>query len=261
MDKHTLRHAAYPNVWAIGDCSSLPTSKTIAAITSEVRGVHNQSTLSAWSVDPAPSQLIDPPTPQPPQTDRPPCWCITSRGCCRARSPPPSTTATPAARSSRCVPCPSIPLVPNPPDRPAAPVAPRPYRPNSPGSIQNTHPKQKSRRPQQGYSSLLLAEFKYGGEVAETFGAVLDQAEPRWAFLQMKKYVRACVPLWRRPYHYQWERPVGWTAYCWHTDSTQKLTLTPPPKKQVFPAAYWELFLRGYWYGSRGVIPPSFSDN
>ena len=38
VDKYTLRHSAYPNVWAIGDCSSLPTSKTIAAITSEVGG-------------------------------------------------------------------------------------------------------------------------------------------------------------------------------------------------------------------------------
>ncbi|TFJ84549.1 hypothetical protein NSK_004014 [Nannochloropsis salina CCMP1776] len=65
-----------------------------------------------------------------------------------------------------------------------------------------------------GYSSLLLAEFKYGGEVAETFGRVIDQAEPRWAFLQLKKH--------------------------------------------VFPFAYWELFLRGRWFGTRGVIPPSF---
>ena len=65
-----------------------------------------------------------------------------------------------------------------------------------------------------GYSSLLLCEFKYGGELAETFGAVLDQAEPRWAFMQLKKY--------------------------------------------VFPAAYWELFLRGRWFGPKGPIPPTF---
>lgn len=32
VDKHTLRHAAYPNVFALGDASSLPTSKTVAAI-------------------------------------------------------------------------------------------------------------------------------------------------------------------------------------------------------------------------------------
>ncbi len=32
VDKHTLRHARYPNVYSLGDCSSLPTSKTGAAI-------------------------------------------------------------------------------------------------------------------------------------------------------------------------------------------------------------------------------------
>ena len=32
VDKHTLRHVRYANVFALGDCSSLPTSKTGAAI-------------------------------------------------------------------------------------------------------------------------------------------------------------------------------------------------------------------------------------
>lgn len=32
VDKHTLAHTRYPNVFALGDCSSLPTSKTGAAI-------------------------------------------------------------------------------------------------------------------------------------------------------------------------------------------------------------------------------------
>jgi sulfide:quinone oxidoreductase len=32
VDKHTLQHARYPNVWGLGDASSLPTSKTGAAI-------------------------------------------------------------------------------------------------------------------------------------------------------------------------------------------------------------------------------------
>jgi sulfide:quinone oxidoreductase len=32
VDKHTLQHVRYPNVFALGDCSSLPTSKTGAAI-------------------------------------------------------------------------------------------------------------------------------------------------------------------------------------------------------------------------------------
>lgn len=32
VDKHTLQHKRYPNVFALGDCSNLPTSKTGAAI-------------------------------------------------------------------------------------------------------------------------------------------------------------------------------------------------------------------------------------
>jgi sulfide:quinone oxidoreductase len=32
VDKHTLRHARYPNIFALGDASSLPTSKTGAAV-------------------------------------------------------------------------------------------------------------------------------------------------------------------------------------------------------------------------------------
>lgn len=32
VDKHTMQHVRYPNVFSLGDCSSLPTSKTAAAI-------------------------------------------------------------------------------------------------------------------------------------------------------------------------------------------------------------------------------------
>ena len=32
VDKHTLQHVRYPNVFALGDASSLPTSRTGAAI-------------------------------------------------------------------------------------------------------------------------------------------------------------------------------------------------------------------------------------
>lgn len=35
VDKYTLRHNKYPNVWSLGDCSSLPNSKTAAAIFSQ----------------------------------------------------------------------------------------------------------------------------------------------------------------------------------------------------------------------------------
>jgi len=31
VDKHTLQHVKYKNVFAVGDCSTAPTSKTAAA--------------------------------------------------------------------------------------------------------------------------------------------------------------------------------------------------------------------------------------
>eukprot|EP01017_Pseudomicrothorax_dubius_P030375 TRINITY_DN3789_c0_g1_i2.p1 TRINITY_DN3789_c0_g1~~TRINITY_DN3789_c0_g1_i2.p1 ORF type:complete len:396 (+),score=104.05 TRINITY_DN3789_c0_g1_i2:64-1251(+) len=36
VDAGTLRHKVYPNIWSLGDTSNLPTSKTIAAITSQI---------------------------------------------------------------------------------------------------------------------------------------------------------------------------------------------------------------------------------
>jgi len=42
IHKYTLQHNKYPNIFALGDCSSLPTSKTAAAITSQTHVVkHN----------------------------------------------------------------------------------------------------------------------------------------------------------------------------------------------------------------------------
>ena len=32
INKHTLQHVNYPNVFGIGDCTNLPTSKTAAAV-------------------------------------------------------------------------------------------------------------------------------------------------------------------------------------------------------------------------------------
>ena len=32
VDRGTLRHTKYPNIWGIGDCTSLPCAKTAAAI-------------------------------------------------------------------------------------------------------------------------------------------------------------------------------------------------------------------------------------
>lgn len=42
VDKDTMQHVKYPNVYSIGDCANLPTSKTAAAITSQAPVlVHN----------------------------------------------------------------------------------------------------------------------------------------------------------------------------------------------------------------------------
>lgn len=113
VDKFTLRHAAYPNVFAIGDCSSLPTSKTIAAITSEVRGAAlGWLVLLVFRVRKSirsiikqikqtdPRRLTRPHTH--PSTHRRPSWCTTCCGSWTGRRPRRSTTATPAAPSSRC---------------------------------------------------------------------------------------------------------------------------------------------------------------
>ena len=48
VDKHTLRHPDFPNVFSLGDVSSLPTSKTGAAIRKEAPAlVHNLLTVRA----------------------------------------------------------------------------------------------------------------------------------------------------------------------------------------------------------------------
>lgn len=35
LDKYTLRHKKYRNVWGLGDCTNLPNSKTAAAAFSQ----------------------------------------------------------------------------------------------------------------------------------------------------------------------------------------------------------------------------------
>ena len=32
VNKHTLQHSKYPNIFGLGDCTNLPTSKTAAAV-------------------------------------------------------------------------------------------------------------------------------------------------------------------------------------------------------------------------------------
>lgn len=132
-------------------------------------------------------------------TYRRPSSSTTSCASWMARPPQPNTTATPAAPSSRSV----ITWISRRwrkkgEGTQALPISPPSlHAHHNPPTTRPTHPPTHTsfyiHNTQQGYSSLLLAEFKYGGVPAETFGAVLDQAEPRWAFLQMKKYVRVCV--------------------------------------------------------------------
>jgi NADH dehydrogenase FAD-containing subunit len=37
VSKETLQHTKYPNVFGLGDCTTLPTSKTAAAVASQSR--------------------------------------------------------------------------------------------------------------------------------------------------------------------------------------------------------------------------------
>lgn len=42
VNKETLQHVKYPNVFALGDCAGIPTSKTAAAVGSQVKKYRNQ---------------------------------------------------------------------------------------------------------------------------------------------------------------------------------------------------------------------------
>jgi sulfide:quinone oxidoreductase len=56
VDQHSLRHKTYKNVWSIGDAAGLPTSKTVAAITSQapiltyniLAGMHGKELLHSY---------------------------------------------------------------------------------------------------------------------------------------------------------------------------------------------------------------------
>ncbi|MBK8500423.1 MAG: NAD(P)/FAD-dependent oxidoreductase [Flavobacteriales bacterium] len=54
VDKHTLRHVRYPNVWSIGDAAALPTSKTGAAIRKQAPTVV-ANMLAAMAGEPLPA--------------------------------------------------------------------------------------------------------------------------------------------------------------------------------------------------------------
>jgi len=57
VDKNTLQHNKYKNVFSLGDCANLPTSKTVAAITQQaptlvsnlIATIHNQPLKSKYN--------------------------------------------------------------------------------------------------------------------------------------------------------------------------------------------------------------------
>lgn len=130
VDKSTTQHTKYPNVFSIGDASSLPNSKTAAAITSQTPVLVHNLLAAMEGKD------------------------------------------LKAAYSGYA----SCPLL-------------------------------------TGHNELMLCEFKYGGVPAETFKSILgSQDKPKRIFYHLKK--------------------------------------------DFFPWVYWELFVKGAWYGPRGVLQP-----
>lgn len=137
VDKYTTQHVRYPNVFALGDSSSLPTSKTMAAITGQAPVlVHNLLRVMRGK----------------------------------------RATATYDGFTS----CPIV----------------------------------------LGYDKLLMTEFVYDCVPQETFTRIplpfLDQGKPSFFFFLVKKY--------------------------------------------VFPFVYWNLFMKGRWYGSRLIFKPDYSE-
>lgn len=132
VDEKTLQSTKFPNVWSLGDASSLPTSKTAAAVMSQAPILaHNFYKVRQGE----------------------------------------ASNATYDGYTS----CPLL----------------------------------------VGYGKLILAEFGYGGQIKESFAKYgAEQGVPsRWA------------------YHL---------------------------KKDVFPVAYFNLFLKGLWYGRNGLLKPKF---
>lgn len=46
-NKFTMRHNKYNNIWGIGDCTSVPCSKTAAAVFSQTEVIHEYSIFYA----------------------------------------------------------------------------------------------------------------------------------------------------------------------------------------------------------------------
>lgn len=137
VDKYTTQHITYPNVFSLGDSSSLPTSKTMAAITGEAPVLtHNLLRVMQGK--------------------------------------------RPTAEYDGFTSCPIV----------------------------------------LGYGKLLMTEFVYDCIPQESFTKIplpfLDQGKPSYFYFLVKKY--------------------------------------------VFPFVYWNLFMKGRWFGSKLVFKPDFSE-
>lgn len=52
VDKHTLQHVKYKNIFGIGDCTNVPTSKTAAAVAAELGVLRENLGLAMAGKDP-----------------------------------------------------------------------------------------------------------------------------------------------------------------------------------------------------------------
>ncbi|PWN41092.1 FAD/NAD(P)-binding domain-containing protein [Ceraceosorus guamensis] len=140
VDAATTRHTRFPNIWSAGDASSLPTSKTAAAITAQAP-VLVANLVGAMKGGDAALATYDGYT--------------------------------------------SCPLLTE-------------------------------------YGKVMLAEFKYGGQIKETFGNLfgIDQAEPRRAFYHLKKDFFPAV-YYGSMVRGTWAGPKGWTFSSPHGASAR----------------------------------------
>lgn len=137
VDAKTTQHVKYPNVWSVGDSSSLPTSKTAAAITAQAPVLVSNLIRSALGAERSQGAGIQ------------------------------------AAEYDGYTSCP-IPTE---------------------------------------YGKLLLCEFKYGGEIKESFGGLpgLDQGQPNRAFYHLKKDFFPWV-YFNSMVRGTWAGPKGWSS-------------------------------------------------
>jgi len=95
------------------------------------------------------------------------------------------------------------------------------------------------------YNEVLLTEFKYDGELDETFNWAVDQGKPGWYFMLIKRFVSR---------HSQKEEEEGRKRIEFRIFSYFFSLTVPSPHHhhphtiyQVFPVVYFKLLLKGRW--------------